>query len=74
MNQELLDMAKLVTKKVLAVPLDQRGKKVAMGADGTPTSYIDKVAEDAILEFMDQKDIQANLILLAANFQSVKNA
>lgn len=68
MNQELLDMAKLVTKKVLAVPQDQRGKKVAMGADGTPTSYIDKVAEDVILEFMDEKDIQANLLSEEAGF------
>ena len=62
MNSEIIDMARLVTKKVLAVPLEERGKKVAMGADGTDTSYIDKVAEDAILEFMDQKDVQANLL------------
>ena len=68
MNQELLDMAKLVTKKVLALPMDQRGKKVAMGADGTPTSYIDKVAEDTILEYMDQKDMQANLLSEEAGF------
>ncbi len=68
MNQELLDMAKLVTKKVLAVPQKDRGKQVAMGADGTPTSYIDKVAEDAILEFMDQKNIQANLLSEEAGF------
>jgi len=62
MDQELLDMAKLVTKKVLAVPQNQRGKQVAMGADGTPTSYIDKIAEDVIIQFMDEKDIQANLL------------
>ena len=68
MDQELLDMARLVTKKVLAVPQDQRGKQVAMGADGTPTSYIDKVAEDVILEYMDQKDIQANLLSEEAGF------
>ncbi len=68
MNQELLDMAKLVTKKVLAVPQDQRGKHVAMGADGTPTSYVDKVAEDAIFEYMDEKDIQANLLSEEAGF------
>ena len=68
MDQELLDMARLVTKKVLAVPPDQRGKQVAMGADGTPTSYIDKVAEDVILEYMDQKDIQANLLSEEAGF------
>ncbi len=68
MNQELLDMAKLVTQKVLAVPMEDRCKKVAMGADGTDTSYIDKVAEDAILEFMDQKNIEANLLSEEAGF------
>ncbi|MCK5398263.1 MAG: inositol monophosphatase [Thermoplasmata archaeon] len=68
MNSEIIDMARLVTKKVLAVPLEERGKKVAMGADGTDTSYIDKVAEDAILEFMDQNDVQANLLSEEAGF------
>ena len=61
-------MARLVTKKVMAVPIDQRGRKVAMGADGTDTSYIDKVAEDAIIEYMDQNDVQANLLSEEAGF------
>ena len=68
MNSEIIDMARLVTKKVMAIPMEDRGKKVAMGADGTDTSYIDKVAEDAILEFMDQKDVQANLLSEEAGF------
>ena len=68
MDKELIDMARLVTKKVLAVPPKDRGKQVAMGADGTPTSYIDKVAEDTILEYMDQKNIQANLLSEEAGF------
>ncbi|MCK5309380.1 MAG: sugar kinase, partial [Thermoplasmata archaeon] len=62
MNSEILDMARLVTEKVMAVPLNQRGRKVAIGADGTDTSYVDKVAEDVILEFMDQNDVQSNLL------------
>ncbi len=68
MNQELLEMARLVTKNVLAVPPKDRGKQVAMGADGTPTSYIDKVAEDVILGYMDEKNIPANLLSEEAGF------
>jgi len=68
MSQELLDMARLVTKKVMAVPQAERGRKVAMGADGTDTSYVDKIAEDEILKFMDQNDVQANLLSEEAGF------
>ena len=31
------------------------GKKLCIGADGTPTQYIDKIAEDIILEIIDGK-------------------
>ena len=68
MSQEILDMAKYVTEKVLAVPQEQRGKKVAMGADGTDTSYIDKVAEDAIFQFMDRNNVQANILSEEAGY------
>ncbi len=61
-------MAREVAAKVMAVPLEQRGRTVAMGADGTDTSYIDKVAEDAVLEFMDKNDVQANILSEEAGF------
>lgn len=62
MYEELLEMAKLVRKSVSAVPPAERGNIVAMGADGTPTSHIDKVAEDAIIGFMNQRGLELNLL------------
>jgi myo-inositol-1(or 4)-monophosphatase len=38
-------------------------KVVGMGADGTPTAYIDKVAEDAVLEYL--REIEANVIVIS---------
>jgi len=39
------------------------GKVVGMGADGTPTTYIDKVAEDIILAYLHE--IEANVIVIS---------
>jgi fructose-1,6-bisphosphatase/inositol monophosphatase family enzyme len=68
MKAELLQMAKLVRIAVSKIPLVERGRTVAMGADGTPTSYIDRVAEDAILEFMEESDFPANLLSEEAGY------
>lgn len=38
------------------------GKTIGLGADGTPTSYIDKIAEDAALTLLKKSDIQVNLL------------
>jgi fructose-1,6-bisphosphatase/inositol monophosphatase family enzyme len=38
------------------------GKTIGLGADGTPTSYVDKVAEDAALKILSTSDIPVNLL------------
>ena len=38
-------------------------KIVGMGADGTPTAYIDKIAEDIVLEYF--RKIEANVIVIS---------
>jgi fructose-1,6-bisphosphatase/inositol monophosphatase family enzyme len=38
------------------------GKTIGVGADGTPTSYIDKVAEDAALNILEKSEIKVNLL------------
>jgi fructose-1,6-bisphosphatase/inositol monophosphatase family enzyme len=38
------------------------GKTIGIGADGTPTSYIDKVAEDAALNVLEKSAIKVNLL------------
>jgi myo-inositol-1(or 4)-monophosphatase len=41
---------------------DEGGQVVGMGADGTPTKYIDKVAEDLILEYIQKYHLCKTLI------------
>jgi len=68
MKEELLEMAKSVRSAVMAVPLEARGRTLAMGADGTPTSHIDKVAEDVIIKFMEERALPLNLLSEEAGF------
>ena len=39
-----------------------------MGADGTPTLSIDKVAEDVIVEYITENDIQLNILSEEAGY------
>lgn len=68
MKEELLGMAMAAADAVLAVPIQDRGQDIAMGADGTPTTFVDKVAEDTILDFIDKNDVRANFLSEEAGF------
>ncbi|MFO7619060.1 MAG: inositol monophosphatase family protein [Thermoplasmata archaeon] len=68
MDNQLLEIANAVKSAVARVPVPERGRTVAMGADGTPTSYIDRVAEDAILEYIEERHFPANLLSEEAGY------
>jgi fructose-1,6-bisphosphatase/inositol monophosphatase family enzyme len=38
------------------------GKTIGIGADGSPTSYIDQVAEDVALNILEKSEIKVNLL------------
>jgi len=40
----------------------QFGKTIGVGADGTPTSYIDKVAEDVAIKVLTKSSLKVNLL------------
>ncbi|MCG7845248.1 MAG: hypothetical protein MIO90_07450 [Methanomassiliicoccales archaeon] len=40
----------------------ERAAEVGMGADGTPTCRIDQVAEEALLQLMDQRNVPLNVL------------
>jgi fructose-1,6-bisphosphatase/inositol monophosphatase family enzyme len=44
------------------------GKTIGLGEDGTPTSYIDKIAEDVALEVLEKSEIKVNLLSEEAGF------
>ena len=58
-----------VRKKVNSLPQDfDRSKELCMGADGTPTLSIDKVAEDVIVEYITDKEIELNILSEEAGY------
>jgi len=38
------------------------GKTIGLGADGTPTAYVDKIAEDAALKLLEKSSVRVNLL------------
>jgi fructose-1,6-bisphosphatase/inositol monophosphatase family enzyme len=68
MKRELLEMAKAVAKSISSLPFEERGIELCMGADGTPTSKIDKVAEDAILNYLGKNNVELNVLSEEAGF------
>jgi fructose-1,6-bisphosphatase/inositol monophosphatase family enzyme len=50
----------------------QLGKTIGIGADGTPTSYIDKVAEDAAVKILTKSPLKVNLLSEERGFVDFK--
>ncbi len=44
------------------------GHESGMGADGTPTSNIDKVAEEVIIRFVEENELQVNILSEEAGY------
>lgn len=62
MLDELILLAQDVGNVINQIPMAERGKIVEMGADGTPTSHIDKVAEDIILDHVASNNLELNVL------------
>ncbi len=61
--ETLSAIADAVKKAVDLIPtLEERGKDVEMGADGTPTSEVDKIAENTVLDFIIRNNVPLNVL------------
>ncbi len=59
----LSDIADAVQKAVDLIPsLGERGEYIGMGADGTPTSEIDKIAENTVLDYIVRHKVPLNVL------------
>jgi Predicted sugar kinase len=59
----LAEIADKVAEAIKLIPdSKQRGEELCMGADGTPTSQIDKIAENTILEFIELRKLKLNVL------------
>jgi len=65
----LSNMADRVQQVVRSMPTGcDPGEELCMGADGTPTLRIDRLAEDAILEYVNQEKLKWNILSEEAGF------
>ena len=63
MRRELERMAQHVKDRIDNLPvMFERGEEIMEGADGTPTTSIDKVAEDVIVSYVEEKDLPFNIL------------
>ena len=61
--ETLSAIADAVKKAVDLIPtLEERGKDVEMGADGTPTSEVDKIAENTVLDYIIRNNVPLNVL------------
>lgn len=69
MKQELTRIANAVHAAYHELPKDFGGHiHVGMGASGSATSKIDKFAEDVILKYLDEEEIELNVLSEEAGF------
>ena len=62
MMKILSDIADAVEEAIKKLPPACKGQCIGMGADGTPTSQIDKVAENTVLSFIERNKVKLNIL------------
>lgn len=59
----LREIADRVEAAVKSIPDAKcRGEEICMGADGTPTTQVDKIAENIILSYIEEKKLKLNVL------------
>jgi NAD+ kinase len=63
MMRILTEIADRVSEAIDLIPDPHyRGQEICMGADGTPTSQIDKVAENTVLDYIIRNEVPLNVL------------
>ncbi|MBQ7621019.1 MAG: sugar kinase, partial [Candidatus Methanomethylophilaceae archaeon] len=56
-------IADAVQEEIRKIPdSDSKGDEISIGADGTPTAMIDKIAENAVLMYLERNSIPLNVL------------
>ena len=59
----LSEIAERIKEAIIFLPdAETRGKELYMGMDGTPTTQIDKVAENTVLSYLQEKNVRLNVL------------
>jgi fructose-1,6-bisphosphatase/inositol monophosphatase family enzyme len=59
---QIVDKISKEVKKETRKNFYKLGKTIGIGADGSPTSYIDQIAEDVALKILEKSDMKVNLL------------
>ncbi|MBR6214239.1 MAG: hypothetical protein IKQ67_06330 [Candidatus Methanomethylophilaceae archaeon] len=51
-----------VQQEIRKIPDTNIGEEICIGADGTPTSRLDKVAENAVLMYLERNAVPLNVL------------
>lgn len=63
MMETLSSIADAVEEAIKTIPsLKDRGEDIGLGADGTPTSKIDKIAENTVLMYIERNGVPLNVL------------
>ena len=60
--QKTVDTVARKIKKIQSTDFYKFGNNIGLGADGTVTKYIDKIAEEAALNFLNKSKIKVNIL------------
>jgi len=55
-------------RKAYLIEFHRLGTSIGIGADGTPTKYVDKLAEDVAIKLIRKSDVKVNLLSEEAGF------
>jgi len=64
----IVDKTCMKVRKAYSTEFHKFGTSMGIGADGTPTKYIDKLAEDVALDILKKSDVKVNLLSEEAGF------
>ena len=63
MMDVLGEIAERIRIAIRSIPdAETRGKEICLGMDGTPTTYIDKIAENTALGYIQEKGLMLNVL------------
>jgi NAD+ kinase len=59
----LSEIAGRIRNAIRLIPdAETRGKEICVGMDGTPTTHIDKIAENIVLGYIQEKNVRLNVL------------
>ena len=59
----LSEIAGRIRNAISLIPdAEERGKEICVGKDGTPTTQIDKIAENVVLVYLQEKNVPLNVL------------